>query len=129
VWYQSVLVLARSVKRDEPLSPADFVVRRIRIDRPGLYVSRPDEILGKSLRKNLSQGNPVPLNLVAGVPIIERGKSVIIVARNGGLTVTAKGEALENGAMGEMIRVRNFVNRAVLSAVVVGKDTVEVREP
>ncbi|MDR1875665.1 MAG: flagellar basal body P-ring formation chaperone FlgA [Synergistaceae bacterium] len=128
-WHQSVLVLARSVKKDEPLRETDFVVRRIRVSRPGLYASRLDEVLGRSLRKALSQGEPVPLNLIAGVPIIERGKSVVIVVKDGSLTVRAKGEALENGAMGETIKVRNLASRAVLSAIVVGKDTVEVKVP
>ncbi|MDR3265056.1 MAG: flagellar basal body P-ring formation chaperone FlgA [Synergistaceae bacterium] len=129
VWYQPVLVLARSVKKDEILRESDLVVRRIRISRPGLYASRPAEVVGRSLRKNLSQGEPVPLNSVAGVPIIEKGKGVIIVVRDGGLMVRAKGEALEDGFMGETIRVRNLSSKAILRAVVVGKDTVEVKVP
>ncbi|MDR3231988.1 MAG: flagellar basal body P-ring formation chaperone FlgA [Synergistaceae bacterium] len=128
-WYQSALVLARSVKRDEVLRESDFVVRRIRISRPGLYASRPAEVVGRTLRKNLSQGEPIALNSVVGVPIIEKGKGVMIVVHNGGLTVRTKGEALEDGFMGETIRVRNLSSKVVLSAVVVGKDTVEVKVP
>ncbi len=129
VWSQAVLVLTRSVKKDEPLRASDVVVRQIRIGRPGVYASRPDEVVGRSLRKNLSQGEPVLLNLISGVPIIERGKSVTIVVYSGGLTVRARGEALENGGLGDTIRVRNVSGKNVVSAVVTGKDTVEVKVP
>ncbi|MDR1732964.1 MAG: flagellar basal body P-ring formation chaperone FlgA [Synergistaceae bacterium] len=128
-WYQQALVLARSVKKDEPLRESDFVVRRVRISRPGIYASKLTEAVGLSLRKNLSQGEPVPLNLIAGVPIIERGKIVTIVARYGALAVKTRGEALEPGSAGETIKVRNLSSKTVLSAVVMDKDTVEVKMP
>jgi flagella basal body P-ring formation protein FlgA len=129
VWSQPALVLTRSVKRGEILKESDFVLRSIRVNRPGVYASRPSELLGRSLKKNLAQGEAVTLGSIADVPVIERGKSVTIIARNAGLTVKAKGEALENGALGETIKVRNTASKAVLRAVVVGGDTVEVKMP
>lgn len=128
-WSQAVLVLTRSVKKDEPLRASDVVVRQIRIGKPGVYASRPEEVVGRSLRKNLSQGEPVLLNLISSVPIIERGKSVTIVVHSGGLTVRARGEALESGGLGDTIKVRNVSGKTVVSAVVTGKDTVEVKVP
>ena len=129
VWSQSVLVLTRSVKKDQPLQESDVVVRQTRISRPGIYASRPSEVVGRSLRKNLSQGEAVPLDLLANVPIIERGKSVTIIVRSGGIMVKTKGEALESGALGQSIKVRNLSSKTVLTAVVMAKDTVEVSMP
>jgi flagella basal body P-ring formation protein FlgA len=129
VWNQDALVLTRSVKRGETLQESDFVVRSIRVSRPGAYASRPSELVGRSLRRNLSQGEAVPLGSVTDVPAIERGKSVTIIAQNAGLTVKTKGEALENGALGETIKVRNIASKTVLTAVVVAGDTVEVKAP
>jgi flagella basal body P-ring formation protein FlgA len=129
VWSQAALVLTRSIKRGEALKESDFVVRSIRVNRPGVYASRPSELVGRVLKKNLSQGEAVPLASVTDVPVIERGKSVTIVVRSAGLTVKARGEALENGAMGKAIKVRNVASKAVLTAVVVADDTVEVNTP
>jgi flagella basal body P-ring formation protein FlgA len=129
VWTQPALVLSRSVKRGEILKESDFVVRQIRVSRAGVYASRASEVLGRSLKKNLSQGETIPLNSVADVPIINKGKTVTIVANDAGLRVEARGEALENGALGDSIRVRNMGSKVVVSAVVVTEDTVEVTVP
>jgi flagella basal body P-ring formation protein FlgA len=122
-------VLTRSVKRGETLRESDFAVRPLRVGRAGVYASRPSEAAGRSLRKNLSQGEAIALNLLVNVPIIERGKVVTIVVQSAGVTVRAKGEALENGALGDVINVRNLAGRAVVKAVVVAEDTVEVKVP
>ncbi|MDR2527494.1 MAG: flagellar basal body P-ring formation chaperone FlgA [Synergistaceae bacterium] len=127
VWSQPALVLTRSVKKGEVLRQGDFIVRQIRVNRPGVYASVISEAAGRSLKKNLSQGEPVPLDLIADVLAIERGKRVSIVARDAGLLVKAPGEALENGALGDSIKVRNLSSKTVVTAVVVAVDTVEVR--
>ncbi|MDR2523730.1 MAG: flagellar basal body P-ring formation chaperone FlgA [Synergistaceae bacterium] len=126
-WSQPALVLTRSVKKGEVLRHGDFTVRQIRVNKPGVYASAVSEVAGQSLKKNLSQGEPVPLNLITDVTTIERGKRVSIVARDGGLMVKAPGEALESGALGDAIKVRNLSSKAVVTAVVVTADTVEVR--
>jgi flagella basal body P-ring formation protein FlgA len=129
VWAQPALVLTRSVKRGETLRESDFVVRSLRVGRAGVYASRLSEAVGRSLRRNLSQGEAIALDLLADVPIIKRGKTVTIVAQDSGLTVRARGEALEDGALGDVINVRNLSAKTVVKAVVVAEDRVEVKVP
>ena len=129
VWSQPALMLTRPVKKGEVLKESDFVLRSIRVNRAGIYASRASQALGRSLRKNLSQGEAIVLNLLAEVPIIERGKSVTILVQSAGITVKAKGEALESGILGDAIKVRNLASKAVLTAVIVTNDTVEVKMP
>jgi flagella basal body P-ring formation protein FlgA len=128
-WTQPVLVLTRPVKRGETLKESDFVIRSLRVGRAGMYASRLQEAVGRSLRKNLSQGEAVALNLLANVPIIKRGKVVTIVVQSAGLTVKARGEALDDGSLGDVIDVRNLSSKTVVKAVVVAEDTVEVKVP
>jgi flagella basal body P-ring formation protein FlgA len=128
-WSQSALVLTRSVKRGEVLKESDFTLRQIRVNKAGMYASKVSEAVGRSVRKNLSQGETIPLNLLVEVPIIERGKNVTILVQSAGITVNAKGEALESGALGDSIKVRNLASKAVLTAVIVANDTVEVKMP
>jgi flagella basal body P-ring formation protein FlgA len=129
IWTQPALVLKRSVKRDEILRAPDVEERIVRVNKPGVYASKISQVTGRSVKKNLSQGETLPLNLITDAPIIERGKSVAIIVRSGGLVVSAKGEALESGALGEAIKVRNTASKAILTAVVVAEDTVEVNIP
>jgi flagella basal body P-ring formation protein FlgA len=129
VWTQPALVLSRSVKKGEILKESDLVLRQIRVSRAGVYASQASEVVGRALKKNIAQGETIPLNSLADVPIINKGKIVTIVARDAGLRVEARGEALEDGVLGDSIRVRNAASKAVLRAVVVAEDTVEVKIP
>ena len=129
IWTQPVLVLTRSLKKGEIPKETDVTVRQIRVNKPGVYASKYSDVAGRSARKNLSQGEALALNLLTDAPIIERGKSVTIVVSDGGLTVKAKGEAMESGSLGDVIKVRNTASKAVLSAVVTASDTVEVKIP
>lgn len=64
--------------------------------------------------------------LAPTTPIVRSGERVTMVVRAGGLNVTASGEALQPGAAGQTIRVRNVDSQRVLSARVTGPGTVEV---
>ena len=128
-WTQPALVLTRSLRRGDVINDADVMIRQIRVNRPGVFASRASEVVGRSITRNLSQGEPLPLNLVINTPIIERGNSVTILVRSGGFVVRARGEAMENGAIGDTIRVRNVSSRTIVTAVVVTDDTVEVKMP
>jgi len=128
-WTQPALVLTRSLRRGDVIRESDVMVRQIRVNRPGVFASRVSDVAGRSITRNLSQGEPLPLNFVINTPIIERGGSVTILVRSGGFVVRARGEALENGALGDAIRVRNVSSRTVVTAVVVTDDTVEVKMP
>jgi flagella basal body P-ring formation protein FlgA len=129
VWTQPALVLTRSVRKGEALGESDFSVRQLRVNRAGVYASRISEAAGRSLRKNLSQGEAVALNLLTDKPIIERGKIITIVVRSSGVTVSARGEALDGGTLGDEIRVRNLAARTVVKAIVAAEDMVEVKVP
>jgi len=128
-WTQPALVLTRSVRRGDVLREADITVRQIRVNRPGVYASKASDVVGRTVTRNLSQGEALTLNLIIDTPIIERGKSVTIVVRSGSLVVRTSGEAMESGALGDVIRVRNTTSGAMLTAVVVADDTVEVVLP
>jgi flagella basal body P-ring formation protein FlgA len=57
---------------------------------------------------------------------INRGEPVRMQLQVGGLSLNGQGLALESGAAGERIRVRNLSSQAVLEAEVVGPGLVRV---
>ena len=60
------------------------------------------------------------------VPDAEIGQPVTIIAGDGIFEIRAKGLALENGVIGEMIRVKNVDSRKILSGTVAAPGVVEV---
>jgi flagella basal body P-ring formation protein FlgA len=64
---------------------------------------------------------------VARRPLVRKGDIVDVVASEGGLEVTMKAQATENGIRGDMVTVRNMDTRKDISGLVVAEDRVEVR--
>lgn len=126
-WSQPAVVATRPLERGAVIAAADVAVREVRVMRSQPLASSPEEAIGRRLGKSLQAGEPVLLNSLSLTPIIQRGDSVIITVRKPGFLVEVRGEALDAGAEGESIRVRNLQSRAVIQAVVVGSGRVEVQ--
>ena len=129
-WTQNVLVMARSVPRGQPLVAEDFVMRPMRIAKPGVYAVQLSQAVGRTSRRPLPQGKPVPLEFLSEPPAAEKGRTVLIVVRRGGLVATAKGVLLDDGIAGAVVRVRRADDKkVVLRARVLDSETVEVDVP
>lgn len=84
------------------------------------------ELVGMTPRRVALQGKPLKLQDLEAPQIVERGDFVTMVFAHKGMTLTAKGKALENGAKGELIRVSNLSTSKTLQAEVVAQREVKV---
>jgi flagella basal body P-ring formation protein FlgA len=60
-------------------------------------------------------------------PLVRKGDIVDVVAAEGGLMVTMKAQAVENGVRGDTVLVRNLETRKDISGQVVAQDRVDIR--
>lgn len=81
-------------------------------------VDAPMAIVGRVARRMLLPGEPVPVNAIDDPRLVSRGTPTQIVFEEHGLLITAVGAPLQNGGLGDVIRVRNTdTNRIVLGTV------------
>ena len=126
-WAQNVLVAARTIPRGTPIRAHDLMVRLMKITKPGMYAVSEAQAVGHVSRKELKQGEPIPLDVLSGPRAIKKGRKVKIVARYGGLTAVSEGTLMDDGSPGDEVRVRRTGNKkAVLRARIVDENTVEV---
>lgn len=85
-----------------------------------------DQLVGRIARRNLMAGTPVPKRSLRLPALVRRGSGVTVQVRVGRMVVSMKGEALEDGAMGETVRVMNPRSSRVLVGRVVDYERVEV---
>ena len=85
------------------------------------------ELVGMTLRRAIAPGNPIPFNELRPPVVVSRGGGVAMVFRQGPLTLTTRGRALEDGAIGDMIRVLNVDSNRTVDTVVTGPEAVTVR--
>lgn len=84
------------------------------------------QLIGAEARRRLTAGRPVRERDVQEPRLVHRGRTVRLVYDRPGLRLTALGTAREDGALGELVRVRNVDSRQHVQGVVTGPDEVTV---
>jgi len=82
--------------------------------------------LGQSLRHDLPPGQPLTLGDVARAVLVARNSAVSMRLDAGEISLSAQGVALEDGGLGETVRVQNPSSKAVVMAMVTGGGEVRV---
>ncbi|WP_299442957.1 flagellar basal body P-ring formation chaperone FlgA [uncultured Rhodospira sp.] len=94
--------------------------------RPDILLDTED-LIGKAARQNIQSGRPVRANQVIPPEVVSRNAAVTMVLETPFMTVTARGRALEDGAVGDTVRVANVASNKEVLAEVTGRNTVRVR--
>jgi flagella basal body P-ring formation protein FlgA len=84
------------------------------------------DVIGRSLTKDVGQGEIFKASSVVIPPVVNAGSRVTVLFRLNRLEVTAAGTALENGGLGQDIRVRNDSSKKVVIGRVVEPGLVTV---
>ncbi len=93
--------------------------------KPGAYNSAKD-IIGKQTIRALRRGDIITRSAVADVPDINSGDEVSLLVRGDGFEISAKGKAMQNGYIGEPIRVIMDSSRKIIDGIVIDSKTVEL---
>lgn len=122
-----VLVAARPLPRGVVLT--QDVIRQERrnvADLARAWYTEPKQLLGLETRQAIRAGEVFSPQLLISPRLIHRGQELILFATSGTMTVTMKGQALEDGAEGDIIRVRNLSSERIVEGRVVGGNRVRV---
>jgi flagellar basal body P-ring formation protein FlgA len=113
---------AGNVLRAEDVHIARVHTTQIRSE----VVRRSDDAIGMQLKRPLAAGQPLAVSELMRPSMVQKGAGVTMLLDSPGITLSAQGQALESGAIGERIHVLNPVSRAVIEAEVIGPDRVRV---
>ncbi len=107
--------------------PGDVRMARVHVAAVHTEIARDmAAVIGMQLKRSLQAGVPIPLAELMRPTQVSRGDPVRLRLQVDTLSLTGQGVALESGAEGEQIRVRNISSQAVIEAVVVGPGVVRV---
>jgi len=113
------LRLNRSVPRGSILTDRDILVevsQRAPSDKP--LITNLVEVVGLAAKRALSSGTELTHAMLEQPLIIKRGQHTLITAGRSGLDVQMTGKALQDGAMGEFIRVQNLSSKRTIQGQV-----------
>lgn len=119
-----VAVAASDLMSGKILSPLDLLQQRHDITLIPDAFSDLGELEGMAARRSIRAGEVLRANMLTAPQLIKRGDQVRIVAKREQIEVSMAGEALDNGARGAIIRVKNS-SGTLIRARVIDAATVE----
>jgi flagellar basal body P-ring formation protein FlgA len=122
-----VVQVAQPVAFRNVLKPADLREVVVDIGDPTAeYVRTAEEAVGKVATRALRPGECLTRRLIDDADIVRSGMAVKLLVETGSLRLSIDARALQNGKMGDRIKVRNIDSDRVVTAVVTGPGEVRV---
>jgi flagellar basal body P-ring formation protein FlgA len=114
-----VPVLSRDIQRGETITVAD--IEMIEIPRQRLtndILRNPGRINGMAARRALSQGRPLSESDIEPPKLVLRNTLVTLIYSAPGMVMTARGRSLDDGALGDTVKVMNVRSNRMIEGVV-----------
>jgi flagella basal body P-ring formation protein FlgA len=87
------------------------------------------DLVGKSPKRVISQERPIRQEEIASPTILTKGAHVTLVFRSNNLEIRTIGQAMDSGAKGDVVHVRNLSSKAIIEGVVETSDVIRVSSP
>jgi flagella basal body P-ring formation protein FlgA len=124
---RQVLVTSTHLSRGMTLQAQDVRLATVAVPASaGTWVDNPAEILHAEVLRDLPAGTPLRRSDLRPSILVKRGQLVqLSVGQSRGFMVSARVEAMQDGRMGEQIKLRNPESGRLLTGVVKGPNAVE----
>lgn len=123
-YLDDVVVLKGAVRRGEIITEDMVgVEQRDTLRLQNAVVKDMADVVGRTATRNIKAGDVVMRNAVELPVVVKRGNRVMVIAENNGFRVSIRAEAMENGARGDVIKMKNIDSRKIISAEVVDGST------
>ncbi len=113
--------------------PGDIILDEMLVDVPnvardgsGPFVDSRSLIVGKAARLTLLPGHAIPFSGVSNRKLVSNGAEVKLVFSEGDLVIMTTGAALQDGSIGDIVRVRNDDSGVTVSGAVQPDGSVRV---
>lgn len=126
VRHRTMLVAARSLKRGERIGAGDVRSERMQVVRSTLVSLASEQVIGREARIDLAEGAPIIATSIIAPPDVRAGQSVVLVVVSERFHLTAKGEALNDGRIGEAISVRRTADGRTVRGLVIAEGQVRL---
>ncbi|MCC7474641.1 MAG: flagellar basal body P-ring formation protein FlgA [Pirellulales bacterium] len=127
------VVARRAVPRGVIVTAADVEVRSLvpdpRHNGPQAPFRALEEVIGKETRQPLEADQTVTTNHIQSPTLVKRGESITVTSQAGGIRVRTNAKALQDGALGELVRVETPENKQQFDVRVVAMREAAVYSP
>ena len=123
IW-MNVIAAKNYLNKNHVIKADDLIFKNILILKDNDFFTNKDKLLNRKLSRSISKGKKITSRTLYPNWAIKKGDVILIEAATKKLKVTAKGQALQNGHIGEQIKVKNLESGKIISASVKNKSKV-----
>lgn len=120
----NVLIAKSPINRDDSITRDLVTIEQRTLNREQDFYTQFDQVRYKLATRRIRSGQIIDGRKLQTPALVAKGNQVIISAGKDGFSATTKGVALEQGAHGQQIEVRNISSGKVVKAVVTGLNQV-----
>lgn len=113
--YLNVPVLKNDLRTGDILSESDIKIEK-RLIAKKLSVN-PNNLIGMELKRSMNSGDIIYPEFLEAQPVIEMGTDVTLMVISGKVSVKASGEALNDAAPGDKVRVKKKNSQIVVEGI------------
>ncbi|MGY4534376.1 flagella basal body P-ring formation protein FlgA [Pseudomonas sp. TE3786] len=118
--FVAVVFASVPLERGQSIAAEDLKLQPVNIAKASRgYFNQVEQVAGLSAKRRIREGQMLSPALLAGAVLVKRGQQVEIRASQDGIQARAVGEALGNGQLGEVIKVRNLGSEKVIEGKVI----------
>jgi flagella basal body P-ring formation protein FlgA len=106
---QKIPFLSRNIQKGTVITQDDVELKDYPKSKIGNdYVTEISEIIGKAANRNLNKNNPIFSGDIKNPTVISKNSTVSAIFKTNAIEVKALAVALEDGGIGDVIRLKNF---------------------
>ena len=125
--YIMVPVAAKYIKFNDVVQQSDVSALKVRLDNLNKeYATEMQEVVGMQVKQYISAGSMFKISDISRPNVIKNNDPVNIVYTSKSINLKTSGIAMGNGAVGDMVKVKNTTTGTQLLGQIINKNTVQV---
>lgn len=124
--FTEVLVSTRDIVSHTKLSESDVIFAKREVTNLDQVIFDIDKVIGLELKRSIPYGTVISPSMLTRPLLVKSGDNVTAISVSGSVVVQISGQALQGGAVGDIIRIRNIASGKSFLAKIQNENTVLV---
>ena len=112
------VILNKSLTRGSVITANDLSFAPVKMTKGMQFFSNTADVVGRKIKRTVSKGQPIRASHLDISWLILKNSPIQIEAASSGIQITISGISLENGQLGDIIKVKNAMSGIIVDAFV-----------
>ncbi len=127
--FEMLPVASKHLKQGDEITSNEFTLERLETTLLKKQNYNTQELLGRTMAKNVRHGEPIALSDTKGPLLVKRGDMVELTVISGAVKIRANAVSLQDASAGDRVRIKRDGESKVLQGIVAKDGSVVIAPP